>query len=88
MRSFVPIVTVALALMLPASAALARPVDDPKGFAGAGHVIQPAPAPVPSGDGGAEALGYLVVGLGGFALGAVGYARASTVRRSRRAVAA
>jgi hypothetical protein len=88
MRSRVSIVTVALALMLPARAAFARPIDEPNGFAGAAHAGDSAPAPVRSGDGDAEPLGYVVAGLGGFALGAAGYARASSVRRSRRAVEA
>jgi hypothetical protein len=88
MRSRLPLVIVALVLMLPPSTVFARPADEPKDFVGAAHATDSSPAPVPSGDGSAEPLGYIVVGLGGFALGAAGCARARTVRRSRRAVAA
>jgi hypothetical protein len=88
MRSRLPLVIVALVLVLPASTAFARPADEPKDFLAAAHATHSSPAPVPSVDDSAEPLGYIVVGLGGFALGAAGYARASTVRRSRRAVGA
>ena len=89
MRSRLPLVIVALVLMLPASTAFARPIDEPKDFLAAAHATtHSSPAPVPSVDDSAEPLGYIVVGLGGFALGAAGYARASSVRRSRRAVGA
>jgi hypothetical protein len=81
-------VTVALTLLLPASAASARPIDDPTQFAVAPRVTEAVPPPIPSGNGGPEPLGYIAVGLGGVALGAVGHARTSTARRSRRAVEA
>jgi hypothetical protein len=83
MRSLVPVVTVALALALPASAALARPADEPASLGGA-QTVEVSPTPVVSADGGSEPLGYVLVGLGGFALGAAGFAGASTARRSRR----
>jgi hypothetical protein len=87
MRSLVP-VTVALALTLPASAAFARPADDRASLGGGPHTVEVSPSPVAGADGGSEALGYIVVGLGGFALGAAGFAGASTARRSRRALEA
>jgi hypothetical protein len=81
----VPVVTVALALALPASAAFARPADQPSGLGGGGaQAVTANPLPVEGADGGDEPLGYIVVGLGGFALGAAGFAGASSARRSRR----
>jgi hypothetical protein len=87
MRSLVLVVTVALALMLPASAAFARPADEPASLAGA-HSVEVSPSPVRGADGGSEPLGYILVGLGGFALGAAGFAGASTARRSRHVLEA
>ena len=87
MRSLLPVLTVALALVLPASAAFARPADEPS----LGSRVQAAnanPSPVEGADGGADALTYIVVGLGGFALGAAGVAGASSARRSRRVLEA
>jgi hypothetical protein len=84
MRSLVPVITVALALTLPASAAFARPADEPTGLGSGGQAVTANPSPVQSADGGDEPLGYIVVGLGGFALGAAGFAGASSARRSRR----
>jgi hypothetical protein len=80
----VPVITVALALALPASAAFARPADQPSGLDGGAQVLTANPLPVEGADGGDEPLGYIVAGLGGFALGAAGFAGASGARRSRR----
>jgi hypothetical protein len=44
--------------------------------------------PVQGADGGRDPLGYIVVGLGGFAVGAAGFAGASSALRSRRMVEA
>jgi len=83
----VAVVTVALALVLPVSAAFARPADEPASLGGA-HSVEVSPSPVGGADGGSEPLGYILVGLGGFALGAAGFAGASTARRSRRVLEA
>jgi hypothetical protein len=88
MRSLVPIVTVALALALPASAAFARPADEPATLGSGAQTVEVGPAPVAGADGGSEPLGYILVGVGGFALGAAGFAGASTARRSRRVLEA
>ena len=89
MRSLVAVVSVALALMLPASAAFARPAVGPTGLGGGAQTVEVSPSPVAGGDGGGGApLGYILVGLGGFALGAVGFAGASMVGRSRRVLEA
>jgi hypothetical protein len=88
MRSLVSVITVALALTLPASAAFARPAGEPTGLRGGAQVLTANPSPVQGADSGGEPLGYIVVGLGGFALGAAGFAGASTARRSRRVLEA
>ena len=90
MRSLVAVVSVALALMLPASAAFARPAVGPTGLGGGAQTVEVSPSPVAAtdGGGGAPPLGYILVGLGGVALGAVGFAGASTSRRSRRVLEA
>jgi hypothetical protein len=88
MRSLVPIVTVALALMLPASAAFARPADEPASLGGGAHSVEVSSPPVAGAEDGSEPLGYILVGLGGFALGAAGFAGASGARRSRRVLEA
>ena len=66
MRSLIPIATLALAALLPATAT-ARPLYD-------SVVSTPAPQFAPPGDddGGGAAVGYVLVGLGGLALGAGG----------------
>jgi hypothetical protein len=89
MRSLVAVVSVAAALMLPASSAFARPVDGPTGLGSGAQAVSDGPSPVAATDGGGGApLGYIVVGLGGFALGAAGFACASSARRSRRVLEA
>jgi hypothetical protein len=88
MRSLVPVVTVAIALVLPASAAFARPADQRTGLGSGAQTVKVNPSPVAGEDGGGEPLGYIVVGLGGFALGAAGFAGASGARRSRRVLEA
>jgi hypothetical protein len=88
MRSLVSVVTVALALTLPASAAFARPADEPASLGGGAQAVEVSPSPVTGADGGSEPLGYILVGLGGFALGAAGFAGARTARRSRRVLEA
>jgi hypothetical protein len=85
MRSLLSVLTVALALVLPASAAFARPAEERAGSSGAPQAVGPATSPA---DGGGEPLGYVAVGLGGFALGAAGFAGASSARRSRRVLEA
>jgi hypothetical protein len=87
MRSLVPAITVALALMLPASAAFARPADEPTRLGSRAQAVSPNPSPV-DGAGGGEPLRYIVVGLGGFALGAASFAGASSARRSHRVLEA
>jgi hypothetical protein len=74
MRSRILVAAVALAALLPAGAS-AMPIRDQ-----IVHDSAPAPAaPAPAdGDG---VVGYILVGLGGLALGAAGSA---SVRRSRR----
>ena len=65
MRSLIPIATLALAALLPATAT-ARPLYD-------SVVSTPAPQFAPPADGGGgAAVGYVLVGLGGLALGAGG----------------
>jgi len=88
MRSLVQVITVALALALPTSAALARPADEPSGLGGGAQAVTADPSPVEAANGGGDPLGYIVVGLGGFAAGAAGFAGASSARRSRRMVEA
>jgi hypothetical protein len=88
MRSLVPVVTVALALVLPASAAFARPADEPTGVGSSVQAVNANPSPVKGADTGGEPLPYIMVGLGGFALGAAGFAGASSARRSRRVLEA
>ena len=88
MRSLVPVVTVAFALTLPASAAIARPADEPNGLGGGVHAVTADPSPVQVANRGGDPLGYIVVGLGGFAVGAAGFAGASSARRSRRVLEA
>jgi hypothetical protein len=70
MRSLVSVLTVAFALTLPASAAFARPADEPHGLAGGAQAVTADPSPVHVANGGGDPLGYIVVGLGGFAVGA------------------
>jgi hypothetical protein len=88
MRSLVSVVTVALALMLPAGPAFARLADEPTGLGSRTQAVNPNPSGVEGTDGGGEPLGYIVVGLGGFALGAAGFAGASSTRRARRVLEA
>ena len=88
MRSLVQLITVALALSLPASAAFARPADQPTRLGGGAQAVTADPSPVEGADGGGDPFGYIVVGLGGFAVGAAGFAGASSARRSRRVVEA
>jgi hypothetical protein len=88
MRSLVSVLTVAFALTLPASAAFARPADEPNGLGGGARAVTADPSPVDVANGGGDPLGYIVVGLTGFAVGATGFAGASSARRSRRAVEA
>jgi hypothetical protein len=88
MRSLVQVITVALALTLPASAALPRPADQPTRLGGGAQVVRADALPVQGADGGRDPLGYIVVGLGGFAVGAAGFAGASSALRSRRMVEA
>jgi hypothetical protein len=89
MRSLVAVVSVALALMLPASAAFARPADESTGPGSDAQAVNAYPSTVAGTDGGGGApLGYIVVGLGGFALGAAAFAGASSARRSRRVLEA
>ena len=87
MKSLVQVITVALALALPTSAALARPADEPPGLVGGAQAVTGGPSPV-HGTGGGDPLGYIVVGLGGFAVGAAGFAGASSARRARGPVEA
>ena len=86
MRSLVPVVAVAFALTLPASAAIARPADEPNGLGGGAQAVTADPSPVQGA--GRDPLGYIVVGLGGFAVGAAGFAGASSARRARGPVEA
>ena len=88
MRSLLSVVTVALALVLPASAAFARPADEPNGLGGGAQAVTVDPSPVDAANGGGDPLGYIVVGLGGFAVGAAGFAGARSARRSRGVVEA
>jgi hypothetical protein len=88
MRSLVAVVSVVLALMVPASAAFARLADGPTGLGSGAQAVSDSPSPVAASDGGGAPLGYIVVGLGGFALGAAGFACASSARRSRRVLEA
>jgi|1186.fasta_scaffold96621_1 hypothetical protein len=88
MRSCVSLITVALALALPAGAAHARPLEEPTGTGGAAQAVRTAPSPVAPADGGAGPFGYIMVGLGGFALGAAACAGVSTARGSRRVLEA
>jgi hypothetical protein len=88
MRSLLLVVSVALALVLPASAAFARPADEPTGLGARVQAVDAAPSPVEGADGGGDPLPYIMVGLGGFALGAAGFAGASSARRSRRVLEA
>jgi hypothetical protein len=88
MRSLVLVVTVALALTLPASAAFARPADGPTGLGSGVQAVNANPSPVEGADRGGDPLGYIVVGLGGFALGAAAFAGARSARRSRRVLEA
>jgi len=88
MRTLIAVATVAFALTLPASAAFARPADEPTGLGGGAHAVTADPSPVEAAHGGSDPLGYIVVGLGGFAVGAAGFAGASSARRSRRMVEA
>ena len=75
MRSRILVVAVALAALLPVGTASAMPIRDPMVRNSAPAPAAPAPA---DGDG---VVGYILVGLGGLALGAAGTA---SVRRSRR----
>jgi hypothetical protein len=78
MRSRILVAAVALAALLPAGAS-AMPIRDQIVHDSAPAPAAPAPAPAPAdGDG---VVGYILVGLGGLALGAAGSA---SVRRSRR----
>ena len=86
MRSLVQVITVALALTLPASAAFARPADQPTRLGGGAHVVTANPSPAEGADGGGDPVGYIVVAFGGFAVGAACFAGASSARRSRRVV--
>ena len=88
MRSLVSVVTVAFALTLPASAAFARPADEPNGLGGGAQAVTADPSPVEVANRGGDPLGYIVVGLGGFAVGAAGFAGARSARRSRGVVEA
>jgi hypothetical protein len=88
MRSMVPVVTVALALVLPASAAFARPADEPTSLGSGAQAVDPIPSATDGDDGGGAPLPYIAVGLGGFALGAAGVAGAKGARRSRRVLEA
>jgi hypothetical protein len=76
MRSRILVAAVALAALLPAGAS-AMPIRDQIVHDSAPAPAAPAPAPA-DGDG---VVGYILVGLGGLALGAAGSA---SVRRSRR----
>jgi hypothetical protein len=87
MRSMVPAVTVALALVLPASAAFARPAYEPTGVGNGAQSVDANPSAANGEDGGGAPLPYIAVGLGGFALGA-GVAGAGSARRSRRVLEA
>jgi hypothetical protein len=88
MRSLLAVVIVALALMLPASAVFARPADEPTGLGSRAQAVSPDSSGAEGAGGGGEPLRYIVVGLGGFALGAAGFAGASNARRSRRVLEA
>jgi hypothetical protein len=77
MRSRILVAAVALAALLPVGTASAMPTRDPMVRNSAPAPAAPAPAPA-DGDG---VVGYILVGLGGLALGAAGTA---SVRRSRR----
>jgi hypothetical protein len=77
MRSRILVAAVALAALLPVGTASAMPIRDPMVRNSAPAPAAPAPAPA-DGDG---VAGYILVGLGGLALGAAGTA---SVRRSRR----
>lgn len=73
MRSLLLIATLALAMLLPATAG-ARPIYD-------SVVSTPSPPAAPASAGGGDnVFGYLVVGLGGLAAGA-GLTRAVSARR-------
>jgi hypothetical protein len=74
MRSRILIPVIALAALLPAGTAAAMPIRDP---IVSSHPATPA-APAPAAPDGDDLLGYIVVGLGGLALGAAG---AASVRR-------
>jgi hypothetical protein len=52
------------------------------------HAVTADPSPVQVANRGGDPLGYIVVGLGGFAVGAAGFAGASSARRSRRVLEA
>lgn len=73
MRSRILVPAIALACLLPAGTASARPLYD-------SEVSTPSPPVAPSNDGGESVFGYLVVGLGGLAAGAA-LTRAATPRR-------
>jgi hypothetical protein len=73
MKSLLLTATLALAMLLPATAG-ARPLYD-------SEVSTPSPVVAPADGGGGESVfGYLVVGLGGLALGA-GLSRVVSARR-------
>src|SRR3954470_13701871 len=73
MRSRILVPLVALACLVPAGTASARPLYDPE-------VSTPSPPAAPANDGGESVFGYLVVGLGGLAAGAA-LTRAAAPRR-------
>ena len=81
MRSRILVAALALAALAPVGTASAMPINDPVVRNSAPAPTAPAPAPA-DGEG---VVGYILVGLGGLALGVAGTA---SVRRSRGALPA